>query len=78
MLFVALGRARPRYCSKLRLDDFILARSDATNPLLEVGEMRGRSEEGIALIAVLWTLTLLSVIAIALSLETRTYCSQRR
>jgi general secretion pathway protein K len=34
--------------------------------------MRGRSEEGIALIAVLWTLTLLSIIAAALSLETRT------
>ncbi len=34
--------------------------------------MRGRSEEGIALIAVLWTLTLLSIIAIAFSLETRT------
>jgi general secretion pathway protein K len=33
--------------------------------------MRGQSEEGIALIAVLWMLTLLSVIAISLSLETR-------
>ena len=33
--------------------------------------MRGKSEEGIALIAVLWTLTLLSIIAAALSLETR-------
>ena len=33
--------------------------------------MRGRSEEGIALIAVLWTLTLLSLIAAALSFETR-------
>jgi general secretion pathway protein K len=32
--------------------------------------MNGRSEEGIALIAVLWMLTLLSVIAVALSLET--------
>jgi general secretion pathway protein K len=33
--------------------------------------MSGRSEEGIALIAVLWMLTLLSIIAAALSLETR-------
>jgi general secretion pathway protein K len=33
--------------------------------------MRHRSEEGIALIAVLWTLTLLSIIAAVLSLETR-------
>jgi general secretion pathway protein K len=33
--------------------------------------MRDRSEEGIALIAVLWMLTLLSIIAAALSLETR-------
>ena len=33
--------------------------------------MRGQSEEGIALIAVLWTLMLLSVIAISLCLETR-------
>jgi general secretion pathway protein K len=33
--------------------------------------MRDRSEEGIALIAVLWTLTLLAIIAAALSLETR-------
>jgi general secretion pathway protein K len=33
---------------------------------------RGRSEEGIALIAVLWMLTLLSIIAVALSLESRT------
>jgi len=34
--------------------------------------MRSRSEKGIALIAVLWALTLLSIIAAALSLETRT------
>jgi general secretion pathway protein K len=40
--------------------------------VLEIEEMRGRSEDGIVLIAVLWTLTLLSIIAIALSLETRT------
>jgi general secretion pathway protein K len=33
--------------------------------------MRHRGEEGIALIAVLWMLTLLSVVAAALSLETR-------
>jgi general secretion pathway protein K len=33
--------------------------------------MRERSEEGIALIAVLWMLTLLSIVAAALSLETR-------
>jgi general secretion pathway protein K len=33
--------------------------------------MRDRSEEGIALIAVLWMLTLLSIVAAALSLETR-------
>jgi general secretion pathway protein K len=33
--------------------------------------MRGRSEEGIALIAVLWMLVLLSIVAAALSLETR-------
>ncbi len=33
--------------------------------------MRERREEGIALIAVLWTLVLLSIIAAALSLETR-------
>lgn len=33
--------------------------------------MRDRSEEGVALIAVLWTLTLLAIIAAALSLETR-------
>ena len=33
--------------------------------------MRNKSEEGVALIAVLWTLTLLSIIAAALSLETR-------
>jgi len=33
--------------------------------------MRDTSEEGIALIAVLWTLTLLSIIAAALCLETR-------
>jgi general secretion pathway protein K len=34
--------------------------------------MRGKSENGIALIAVLWTLTLLSIIAASLTLETRT------
>ena len=33
--------------------------------------MRGRGEKGIALIAVLWMLTLLSIIAAALSFETR-------
>jgi general secretion pathway protein K len=33
--------------------------------------MRDRSEEGIALIAVLWMLTLLTIVAAALSLETR-------
>jgi general secretion pathway protein K len=33
--------------------------------------MKDRSEEGVALIAVLWTLTLLSIIAAALSLEMR-------
>jgi len=33
--------------------------------------MRGRSEEGVALICVLWTLVLLSIVAAVLSLETR-------
>jgi general secretion pathway protein K len=40
-------------------------------PAREAATLGGRTEDGIALIAVLWLLTLLSIIAAALSLETR-------
>jgi type II secretory pathway component PulK len=41
-------------------------------PVGEAEAMRPRGQQGIALIAVLWALTLLSIIAALLSLETRT------